>query len=316
MCGIAGAFDLTGTREFPLERLLAMTGAIAHRGPDDEQFHIEPGVALGAPQAVDHRPRGGPSADRQRGRLDLGRVQRRALRVSRAPRRASGTRPPAWRPAATPRPGSISTKTTARGCSTGRAASSPSRFGTAALARSSSAATASGSVRSTTPRPTAGCSGARRSRHSWPRAWSPPGPTRAASTTSSRSSAQARPARFSRGFRHCRRDIFSRSRMAVLPCIATGTSTFPTPAASAGSTTRRRSSTSSKRCSSRPSSAGSGATCRLSATSAAGSIRRSCSASAAASAASRSRRSRSVSTRPVPTSARIRPRRPPCWVRR
>ena len=25
-----------------------MTGAIAHRGPDDEQFHLEPGVALGA----------------------------------------------------------------------------------------------------------------------------------------------------------------------------------------------------------------------------------------------------------------------------
>ena len=48
MCGIAGAIDLTGTREFPAQRLLAMTGAIAHRGPDDEQFHIEPGVALGA----------------------------------------------------------------------------------------------------------------------------------------------------------------------------------------------------------------------------------------------------------------------------
>jgi asparagine synthase (glutamine-hydrolysing) len=48
MCGIAGAFDLTGTREFPTRRLLAMTGAIAHRGPDDEQVHIEPGVALGA----------------------------------------------------------------------------------------------------------------------------------------------------------------------------------------------------------------------------------------------------------------------------
>ncbi len=48
MCGIAGAFDLTGTREFPVSRLLAMTGAIAHRGPDDEQFHAEPGVALGA----------------------------------------------------------------------------------------------------------------------------------------------------------------------------------------------------------------------------------------------------------------------------
>jgi asparagine synthase (glutamine-hydrolysing) len=48
MCGIAGAFDLNGRREFPAGRLLAMTGAIAHRGPDDEQIHIEPGLALGA----------------------------------------------------------------------------------------------------------------------------------------------------------------------------------------------------------------------------------------------------------------------------
>jgi asparagine synthase (glutamine-hydrolysing) len=48
MCGIAGAMDLSGTREFPATRLLTMTGAIAHRGPDDEQVHIEPGVALGA----------------------------------------------------------------------------------------------------------------------------------------------------------------------------------------------------------------------------------------------------------------------------
>jgi asparagine synthase (glutamine-hydrolysing) len=48
MCGIAGAVDLTGRREFPEERLLAMTGAIAHRGPDDEQTHREAGVALGA----------------------------------------------------------------------------------------------------------------------------------------------------------------------------------------------------------------------------------------------------------------------------
>jgi asparagine synthase (glutamine-hydrolysing) len=48
MCGIAGAVDLRGTREFPWDRLLAMTGAIAHRGPDDEQIHIEEGVALGA----------------------------------------------------------------------------------------------------------------------------------------------------------------------------------------------------------------------------------------------------------------------------
>src|SRR5260370_32904295 len=48
MCGIAGAIDLTGTGEFPAARLLAMTAAIAHRGPDDEQVHREPGVALGA----------------------------------------------------------------------------------------------------------------------------------------------------------------------------------------------------------------------------------------------------------------------------
>jgi asparagine synthase (glutamine-hydrolysing) len=48
MCGIAGAIDLTGTREFSPRRLWSMTASIAHRGPDDEQMHVEPGVALGA----------------------------------------------------------------------------------------------------------------------------------------------------------------------------------------------------------------------------------------------------------------------------
>src|SRR3954453_7909028 len=47
MCGIVGAFDLRGRRDFPQDRLLRMTGAIAHRGPDDERIHIEPGLALG-----------------------------------------------------------------------------------------------------------------------------------------------------------------------------------------------------------------------------------------------------------------------------
>lgn len=47
MCGIAGAVDLIGEREFPRERLRAMTDAITHRGPDEEGWHIEPGVALG-----------------------------------------------------------------------------------------------------------------------------------------------------------------------------------------------------------------------------------------------------------------------------
>jgi asparagine synthase (glutamine-hydrolysing) len=47
MCGIAGAIDLKGRRHFPIDRLLRMTAAIAHRGPDDEHIHNEPGVALG-----------------------------------------------------------------------------------------------------------------------------------------------------------------------------------------------------------------------------------------------------------------------------
>lgn len=49
MCGIAGAVDLTGeNRPFSRGRLRAMTGAIAHRGPDDEHFFADPGLALGA----------------------------------------------------------------------------------------------------------------------------------------------------------------------------------------------------------------------------------------------------------------------------
>jgi asparagine synthase (glutamine-hydrolysing) len=48
MCGIAGAIDLKGTRDFTANRLLAMTNAIQHRGPDDESFHLAPGVAIAA----------------------------------------------------------------------------------------------------------------------------------------------------------------------------------------------------------------------------------------------------------------------------
>jgi asparagine synthase (glutamine-hydrolysing) len=47
MCGISGWFDMAGTR--PPDRLMAkaMNDAIAHRGPDGEGFHFEPGLALG-----------------------------------------------------------------------------------------------------------------------------------------------------------------------------------------------------------------------------------------------------------------------------
>ena len=48
MCGIAGALDLTGTRNFSPDVLRSMTDALAHRGPDDADAHFEPGVALGA----------------------------------------------------------------------------------------------------------------------------------------------------------------------------------------------------------------------------------------------------------------------------
>lgn len=48
MCGIVGALDLIGARDFSRSRLLAMTKAIAHRGPDDEHIHVEKGLAMGA----------------------------------------------------------------------------------------------------------------------------------------------------------------------------------------------------------------------------------------------------------------------------
>jgi asparagine synthase (glutamine-hydrolysing) len=47
MCGISGWFDMAGLR--PANRLMAkaMNDAIAHRGPDGEGFHFEPGLAFG-----------------------------------------------------------------------------------------------------------------------------------------------------------------------------------------------------------------------------------------------------------------------------
>lgn len=48
MCGITGALDLAGLQEFPAEQLHTMVSAIGHRGPDEERFHIEPGLAMGA----------------------------------------------------------------------------------------------------------------------------------------------------------------------------------------------------------------------------------------------------------------------------
>lgn len=47
MCGIAGIVDLTGRREIDRELLERMTTRIAHRGPDGDGAHFEPGVGLG-----------------------------------------------------------------------------------------------------------------------------------------------------------------------------------------------------------------------------------------------------------------------------
>ena len=47
MCGIAGWFDLKDRRQPDRALLQAMTDAIAHRGPDGDGHHVEPGVGLG-----------------------------------------------------------------------------------------------------------------------------------------------------------------------------------------------------------------------------------------------------------------------------
>ncbi|ABK43117.1 asparagine synthase (glutamine-hydrolyzing) [Magnetococcus marinus MC-1] len=47
MCGLSAILDLTGQRLPEAEQLTAMTRALAHRGPDGEGMHREPGVGLG-----------------------------------------------------------------------------------------------------------------------------------------------------------------------------------------------------------------------------------------------------------------------------
>ena len=46
MCGIAGIIDLTQQRVVSDELVRRMARALAHRGPDEESFYFEPGVAL------------------------------------------------------------------------------------------------------------------------------------------------------------------------------------------------------------------------------------------------------------------------------
>ena len=47
MCGITGIFDLEARREIDRPLLKAMNRSQAHRGPDGEGYHFEPGIGLG-----------------------------------------------------------------------------------------------------------------------------------------------------------------------------------------------------------------------------------------------------------------------------
>jgi asparagine synthase (glutamine-hydrolysing) len=47
MCGITGIFDTRGSREVERALLVRMNNSQAHRGPDGEGYHVEPGVGLG-----------------------------------------------------------------------------------------------------------------------------------------------------------------------------------------------------------------------------------------------------------------------------
>jgi asparagine synthase (glutamine-hydrolysing) len=47
MCGIAGRFNFTPAAPIDRVQLAAMTGAIAHRGPDADGFYVGPGIGLG-----------------------------------------------------------------------------------------------------------------------------------------------------------------------------------------------------------------------------------------------------------------------------
>ena len=47
MCGIVGLFDTRGKREFDRQLLGRMNQIQAHRGPDEGELYIEPGIGLG-----------------------------------------------------------------------------------------------------------------------------------------------------------------------------------------------------------------------------------------------------------------------------
>ncbi len=59
MCGIAGIFHPSGGGTVDAALLRRMTDALAHRGPDGEGFHLEPGIGLGHRRLAIIDPAGG-----------------------------------------------------------------------------------------------------------------------------------------------------------------------------------------------------------------------------------------------------------------
>jgi asparagine synthase (glutamine-hydrolysing) len=59
MCGIAGILHADAHQETPRPLIARMTDALAHRGPDGDGFHFEPGIALGHRRLAIIDPAGG-----------------------------------------------------------------------------------------------------------------------------------------------------------------------------------------------------------------------------------------------------------------
>ncbi len=191
MCGIIGALDLTGNRDFPAEWLRAMSGAIAHRGPDDEYFHREPGLALGTRRLAIVDLAGGrqPLANEDKtvwisfnGELFDYPELRQQLLV-RGHHLATRCDTELWVHLYEDHGERVFER---------RGASLAWHYGTGATGCCCWAGIGWGFFPCTTPRPTAGCFGPRRSRPCWPPEWSSRGPSRGESIICFASSPPAR----------------------------------------------------------------------------------------------------------------------------